>query len=186
MKLSTFVLLPCCADKGWPEIERIHPNLAKLYAFIVLPLSLLPPAMLYYAGTQYPESFLHQASNKNWGMIALAFFLTEILTLLFMGWLIKQLADSNSLSIDYHDSYLLAGIAPIPLWLSSLGLFVPSLGFNAIVSLFALGVSCGVVYHGIEGLCHTQEDVTAGSIVQTVIGAGLVAWALLLMWVIPL
>ncbi len=88
--------------------------------------------------------------------------------------------------MDYHDAYLLAGIAPIPLWLSSLGLFVPSLGFNAVLSLAALGLSCGIIYHGIEGLCHTREDVTAASIVQTVIGAGLIAWALLLMLVVLL
>lgn len=186
MKLSTLSLLPLSADRGWPEIERIHPRLLKLYAFIVLPLSLLPPAMLYYAGALSSESFLHQAANKNWGEVAAAFFLTEMLTLFGMGWLIKQVAETNKLRIDHHDSFLLAGIAPIPLWLSSLGLFSPSLGFNVILSLVALGVSCGVIYHGIEGLCHTREDVTAASIVHTVIGAGLIAWALLLMWVVPL
>ncbi|HEX8981122.1 MAG TPA: YIP1 family protein [Parasulfuritortus sp.] len=186
MKLSTISHLPLSADQGWPEIERAHPHLVKLYALIVLPLSLLPPAMLYYAGTQYPDSFLHQAANKNWGEVAAAFFLTELFTLLAMGWLIKQVAETNNLRIDYHDSFLLAGIAPIPLWLSSLGLFAPSLGFNAVLSLIALGLSCGVIYHGIEGLCHTHEDVTAAGIVHTVIGAGLIAWALLLMWVLPL
>jgi hypothetical protein len=63
---------------------------------------------------------------------------------------------------------------------------VPSLGFNAVLSLAALGLSCGIIYHGIEGLCHTREDVTAAGIVQTVIGAGLIAWALLLMLVVLL
>lgn len=50
--------------------------------------------------------------------------------------------------------------------------------------LAALGVFCGIVHHGIEGLCHTREKVVAASVVQTVIGAGLIAWALLLMLVV--
>lgn len=186
MKLSVISHLPLSSDQGWPEIERIHPRLVKLFAFIVLPLSLLPPAMLYYAGSQYPEAFLPQASTKDWSVVATAFFFTELITVLAMGWLIKQVAETDGLGMDYHDAYLLAGIAPIPLWLSSLGLFVPSLGFNAILSLAALGLSCGIIYHGIEGLSHTREDVTAASIVQTVIGAGLIAWALLLMLVVLL
>lgn len=186
MKLSTLHRLPLTADQGWPEIERLHPRLIRLFAFIVLPLSLLPPAMLYYVGHAYPEVFLPHSAGKDWGLIAGVFFLAEVATVLGMGWLIRQAVQSSGLRIDDHDAYLLAGIAPIPLWLSSLGLLVPSLGFNAVLSLAALGLSFGIIYHGIEGLCHTREDVTAAGIVQTVFGAGLIAWALLLMLVVLL
>ena len=186
MKLSTLSQLPFSADRGWPEIERIHPRLVKLFAFLVLPLSLLPPAMLYYAGTHYPEVFLPQAADRDWGLIAGVFFLAEMVTLLVMGWLIREVAQTNGLRIDNHDAYLLAAIAPIPLWLSSLGLLVPSLAFNVVLALVALGVSCGIIYRGIEGLCHTREDVSAAGIVQIVTGAGLMAWALLLMLVVML
>lgn len=181
MKLSTLSQLPFSADVGWPEIERIHPRLVKLFAFVVLPLSLLPPAMLVYAGTRYPEAFLPQAAGKDWPLIAGAFFVAEMATFLLMGWLIRQVSQANGLRIDYHDAYLLAALAPIPLWLSSLGLLVPSLGFNAVLSLAALAVSCGIIYHGVEALCHSREEVSAAGIVQAVIGAGLIAWALLLM-----
>lgn len=183
MNLISLSKLPFSTAQGWPELEKIHPELLKVFAFIVLPLSLLPPAMLYYAGTHYPESFLKGSAGDAWGDIAVVFFLAEMLTFMGMGWLIKQVADSNRLKIDRHDAYLLAAIAPIPLWLSSLGLLVPSLAFNAALSLVALGLSCGIIYHGIEGLCHTREDITAGAIVQTVIGAGLIAWVLLLVMV---
>jgi hypothetical protein len=183
MKLTALSHIALSADEGWPEIERMHPKLLKLYALIVLPLSLLPPAMVYYAGVSHPEVFLQQG-DKQWGMIAMIFFLAEMTTMLVMGWLIRQVAESDGLRIDYHDAYLLAGIAPIPLWLSSLGLLIPSLGINAALSLVALGLSCGIIYHGIEGLCHSREEVTAAGIVQTVIGAGLIAWALLLTLVV--
>jgi hypothetical protein len=180
MNLISLSKLPFSTEQGWPELEKIHPGLLKMFAFVVLPLSLLPPGMIYYAGTHYPESFFKGAAGSAWDEIAMVFFLAEMLTFLGMGWLIKQIANSNGLKIDHHDAHLLAAIAPIPLWLSSLGLLVPSLAFNAGLSLVALGLSCGIIYHGVEGLCHTREDITAGAIVQTVIGAGLIAWALLL------
>ncbi len=186
MKLSALSRLPLSADQGWPEIERLHPRLIKVFAFIVLPLSILPPLMLYYVGSHDPEVFLPQSAGKNWGTIAAVFFLTEMFTLLLMGWLIKQVAEGNKLSIGYHDSYLLAAIAPVPLWLSSLGLLVPSLAFNVLLSLAAFGLSCGIIYHGIEALAHTREEVCAACVVQIVIGAGLIAWALLLMLVVLL
>lgn len=186
MNLISLSKLPFSTAQGWPELEKIHPGLLKVFSFIVLPLSLLPPAMLYYAGTNYPESFFKGAAGNAWGEIGVVFFLAEMLTFIGMGWLIKQVADSNRLKIDRHDAYLLAAIAPIPLWLSSLGLLVPSLAFNVGLSLVALGLSCGIIYHGIEGLSHMREDVTAAAIVQTVIGAGLTAWALLLVMVMLL
>lgn len=186
MNLISLSKLPLSTTQGWPELEKIHPRLLKLFAFVVLPLSLLPPGMLYFAGTHYPESFFAESIGKDWGTIAVVFFLAEMVTFMGMGWLIKQVAESNRLEIDYHDAYLLAAIAPIPLWLSSLGLLIPSLAFNAVLSLAALGLSCGIIYHGIEGLCHMREDVTAAAIVQTVIGASLIAWALLLLIVVML
>ncbi|MHB1084694.1 MAG: YIP1 family protein [Thiobacillus sp.] len=186
MNLISLSKLPFSTAQGWPELEKNPPGLLKVFTFVVLPLSMLPPGMIYYAGTHYPESFLKGAAGSDWGEIAMAFFLTEMLTFLGMGWLIKQVADSNQLKIDRHDAYLLAAIAPIPLWLSSLGLLVPSLAFNAALSLMALGLSCGIIYHGIKGLCHTREGITAGAIVQTVIGASLIAWVLLLLMVMPM
>ena len=186
MNLLSLSKLPISAAQGWPELEKIHPRLVKVFTFVVLPLSLLPPGLLYYAGTHYPESFFTGAAGKNWGEIAVVFFLAEMLTFWGMGWLIRQVTESHGLKIDDHDAYLLAALAPIPLWLLSLGLLVPSLTFNAALSLVALGLSCGIIYHGIEGLCHMREDVTAAGIVQTVIGAGLSAWSLLLLMVVLL
>lgn len=186
MGLISLAKLPWSAEQGWPELSRSRPSLVRLFARLVLPLSLLPPAMIYYAGTRYPEVFLAGAAAKDWGRVAVVFFLAEMQTVLAMGWLIRQVALTNSLTLDRHDAFLLAAIAPVPLWLASLGLLVPNLGFNALLSLAALVVSCGLIYHGIEGLCRTREDVTAAAIVQTVIGAGLAAWALLLVLVVML
>jgi hypothetical protein len=186
MKLTAISQLPLSADHGWPEIARLQPGLLRLLVLSLLPLSLLPPAMLYYAGSHYPEVFLAQPAGKDWEAIAVAFFLLEMATLTGMGWLIRQVAATNGMRISQDQAYFLATIAPVPLWISSLGLLVPSLGFNVLLSLTALGLSCAIIYHGIQGLCHTREGVPAAATVQTVIGAGLIAWALLLLLVVVL
>jgi len=108
------------------------------------------------------------------------FFAAEIASFLGMGWLIKKVADTNALAIDYHDAYLLAAIAPVPLWLSSLGLFLPDLAVNVVLSSIAMALSCALLYHGLQALGRRREEVVAAGMVQIVIGAGLIAWALLL------
>ena len=181
MNLHGLSQLPLSAERGWPELVRIRPGLLRLFGFLVLPLSLLPPAMLYYAGTHHPEMFGEVYGRKPWGQVAAVFFTAEIVTLVAMGWLIRQVAGTNKLEIDYHDAYMLAAIAPVPMWLSSLGLLIPNLFASVIIAIVGVGLSCGILYHGILALCRTREDVVAGGIVQTVIGMGLVAWAFLLL-----
>jgi hypothetical protein len=181
MSLSSLYRMPLSADQGWPEIAQRHPSFRRLFLTLVLPLSLVPPLMLYYAGTSHPEVFPPQIDVKPWGEVAVVFFLAEIATLGFMGWLVRQVAASHGLAIDYHDAYVVAAIAPVPMWLSALGLLVPNLAAVIIVALAGLALSCGLVYHGVEALARTREDVVAAGIAQVVIGAGLIAWVLLLL-----
>lgn len=180
MNLSSLAKLPLTADEGWPDLARLYPTVGRTFLLLVLPLSLLPPAMLYYAGTHYPEVLGAGALAKNWAQAAAAFFAMEWATYLMMGGLIRRVSGSHGLRIDAQEAYLLAATAAVPLWLSSLGLLVPSLAFNATVSTMALALSCAVLYQGLQALGRTREQLVAAGIVQIVIGAGLIAWALLL------
>lgn len=186
MKILSLPKMAFSSSEGWPEIATIHPAIIKVFFYLVLPFSLLPPAMLYLSGTYYGDEIVSGYGSKPWEMISILFFLVEMTTFMTMGWLIKQIAKSHQVDVDYHDAYVLAGITPVPLWLSSLGLLVPSLAFNMVVSVSALGASCALIYHGIYALCHLHEEVTAASITQAVIGAGLAAWAVLLMVIMSL
>ncbi len=83
--------------------------------------------------------------------------------------------------IDYHDAYLLAALAPLPLWSSSIVLLIPSLALNALAVLVALGISCSLVYHGLQALCaRSDNDVTTMSATYTIMAAGVLAWGLLM------
>ena len=174
------------SDVGWLELEKGQPALARLLAYVVLPIALLPPLMLYLTGASHGDAFVTGFGGKPWGLIATVFFVAEMIGLLLMGWLISRVAAAHRLRVSSHDAYVIACIAPIPLWLSSLGLMVPNLGFNAAVSVAALAATCGLVYHGVSALAHTREEISALGITQTVMGAGLVIWALLLGLIVAL
>ena len=184
MNIAHLPQMPFSSTKGWEEIERSQPSVAKVFFLLALPLSLLPPVMLYYAGTHYGDTLFQGGSAKPWNLIAEIFFLVEMMTFGAMGWLIREVASTYKAEITLHDAYLLAAICPIPLWLSSLALLVPSLAFNAGVSLLALGLSCSIIYHGIDAFSHMREKMVAASFTYTVMGAGVVAWVFLMLLVI--
>ena len=180
MSLLTLATLPFSADYGWAALARQHSAPHRLLAFLVLPAALLPPAMLYLAGTRYPGIFPPELAGKPWGTLAAAFLLTELATLLLIGWLLGRVARSLGLAIDDRAAFLIAALAPLPLWLSSLALLVPDLGLLSGLALLALLLSFGIVYHGLVGLGRVRESVMAAATTHMALGAGLIPWVLLL------
>lgn len=168
------------SQAGWSSLEKSHPTFLSVFLTLALPLSLLPPVMMAYVGPHSGNLYIAGYSDKNWDVIAPVFFFAEMLTLGFMGWFIREVADANKVRIGMQDAYILASIAPVPLWLSSLALFVPSLAFTIGIAGIALASTCGLIYHGIHAICHMHDDLTASVITHTVMGAGLAGWALLL------
>lgn len=179
MNLLLLSTLPFSAAHTWSKLSPRRPALSRVLAFTVLPLALLPPVMLYLAGSLHSTMFPPELARSSWASIAAVFFLAEILTLLALGWLIKQVARSNGLPLDDHAAFLIAALAPIPLWLSSLGLLVPNLLFTVTLAAFALALSCRAVYHGIVELGGAREPVTAAWITQIAVGGALIPWVLL-------
>lgn len=185
MKLMSLPQMAVTSREGWPELIAEHPSVGRTFAFIVLPLALLPPAMLYFAGTHYGDELVPGFAAKPWAVLAAVFFFAEILTYIWMGWFIRQVAASYRVALDARDAYLLAALTPIPMWLSSLGLLVPNLLFCAVIALLGLAAACGMTYQGIHALCRRRESEAAPAIVHTVLGAGLAAWGILLAITLP-
>lgn len=174
------------ARTAWFLFDRLHPSLARLFLRLVLPLSLLPPLMLYYAGTYHGDQFMAGFAQRNWIAIGTIFFLAEMLTVAAMGPIIQGIARLNGAAADRTHAYLLAFAAPVPLWLSAFGLFVPNFFFAAAVGVAGAVLACFVIYHGVAVLLRISEDIVAGAITYGVMATGLIAWALLLILVIPL
>lgn len=184
MSMLSLPKIAASFHEAWAELAKMPPAIARIFALLVLPLSLIPPVMIYLAGTGYGDAFAAGYGAKPWGHIASIFFAAEILTFAGMGWLIRQIAITHGTDIGYRNAYLLAAIVPVPLWLSAFGLLVPSLAFNAAISIVALGMSCSLVYYGVSAFFRIREQVQAASITQSVFGAGLVAWAVLLLLIV--
>jgi hypothetical protein len=166
---------------GWDEVARIHPSTIKLFGLLVVPMSLIPPLMLEYAGHHYGATVFPNASAVAWSIAALFFLVTELITVPLMGWGIKVVANSKEISTNYHQAFTLASIAPIPLWLSALALFSSNVIF--ILAVVALGLvgSVMLIFRGVEGILKVEEDLVAFNIAYIVTAMGLIAWALLVM-----
>ena len=129
MNISLIIGLPFSA-KGWSVLQQKNLSIPALAWLLVVPLSFVPPVVMYYAGTHYGDSFLPGFGDKDWHFITTTLYLAELLTFFVMGWLIQSVLEGHKLQVSYHDAYLVAAIAPLPLWLSSLALLVPVLLFN--------------------------------------------------------
>lgn len=181
MTISSKLKLPFTNDGGWQGLQRRQPSIPFLAWVVVLPLSLLPPVLLYYAGTHYGDDFMSGFGGKEWRFITTILFLAELLTFFVMGWLIHSVVEGYGLKMSYQDAYLLAAIAPIPLWLSSVALLLPYLWVSVVAVLVALGLSCTLIYHGMQALCQREEDdVVLMSATYTVISASVLAWGILM------
>lgn len=182
MNPLTIIQLPFTRLAGWKDLQRRQPSIATLAWYVVLPLSLLPPALLYYAGTHYGDAFVQGFADRQWRFITTILFLAELLTFFVMGWLVHAVVNNDDeLSINYYDAYLVAALAPLPLWIAAIALLIPSLLLNVMVVLLALGLSCSLVYHGLLALCERKtNDVATMSVTYTIMAAGLLAWGLLM------
>jgi len=180
VNLVTLVRLPLSAQEGWPELACARFRLLRLFLAVVLPLSLVPPVVLYVAGTHDPGLFGDRLAERAWGGFAVAFFAAEMATLLGMSWLLRQVALTRRLSLGCRDAFLLAAVAPIPMWLSALGLLAPSLAVAALVAAVGLALTCAIVHNGLLALGRARDPVEAAGAAHVVIGAALGGWACLL------
>jgi hypothetical protein len=181
MNIMKFALLPFSGNDAWVELRRYNLSIPFLAWVVVVPMSFLPPILLYFAGTQYGDNFIQGFGGKEWRFITTILFLAELLTFFVMGWLVKVVLEGDKLQISYADAYLLAAIAPLPLWLSSLALLVPMFAVSVVAVFAGLFLSCALVYQGVRSLCELgQNDVVAMSATYTIMAASMLAWGVLM------
>lgn len=166
--------------EGWSDIARIHPSVIKLFASLVVPLSVIPPLMYAYAEVMHPGAVFPLTrpapTAGDLFVTGTVFFVVELAMVFFMGMLIQEVAESMDVTVPYEDAYTLAAIAPVPLWLSALALFVPSLWFNvAMVALAWIG-SVALIRHGVRPLLHVDDERKAHYIANLVTVGGVGAW----------
>lgn len=169
------------SDEGWNELAHMQASPLKLFLFLVVPFSLIPPLMLEYAGHHGGAIMFPDTTAQAWSMAALFFLVAELITVPLMARAIMSVTNSKEVASNYHDAFTLAAVAAVPLWLSSLVLFSDQIGL--IVAMVALGVAASVVliFRGVESILKVAEDVVALDIAFIVTAFGLIAWVLLVM-----
>ena len=186
MNVSSLSRMPFSPEAAWPELARVDSTIARAFWLFVVPLSLLPPAMIYLAGSHYGDAFFEGFGSKPWALIATIFFFCELASVRFMGWLVKLVAHAWNERVSSRNAYVLAAVAAVPLWVSSLGLLVASVAFNVILCVAALILSCAPVFQGVRSLCKISEYdiVQAAAITQLVFGGGLIARGFLMLLIV--
>ena len=180
MHLSQMPKLLVSFDEGWDELIHARPTVLRLFALLVLPMSILPPAMIYYAGGHYGEIFFHGLTPRHWHVAALIFFFAELLTVPAMAWIMRLACRAIDVRAGYRECFTLAALAPIPMWISSLVLLIPN--FAVCIAVGALGLACSlaITYRGMYALFRMHEDLRAMQMATVVTGAGLLAWLVLM------
>ncbi|MBE0613447.1 MAG: DUF1282 family protein [Burkholderiales bacterium] len=166
--------------EGWDELIRVHPSIGRMFALLVFPFSILPAAMIYYAGGHYGDVFTPGVSAQQWHFAAGVFFLAELLTVPAMAWIMHLACRANDVPAGYHQCFTLAAIAPIPMWISSLVLLIPNLAVCIVVGALGLACSLAITYRGMFALFRMHEDLRAMQMATVVTGAGLLAWLVLM------
>lgn len=164
---------------GWDTVERRHPSTRAMFLRLVLPMSLLPPAMILFASSHVGAERYPGIAFETWALLAATFLALELLSVPAMAWIIRMVAADKGARADEHDAFMVAAIAPVPLWLSSLVLLQSQVWLIVVVPLVAMAASAGLIRNGVERMLHVDEEVDAEELSMIVITMGVLAWMVL-------
>lgn len=180
MSFAHYSAMLTSETEGWPVIERSHRSIRSLLLGLVMPLSIVPPAMFafserIYPGAVFPLSVPAMTSGQllTSGLILFAMQLSMVS---FMAMLIRRMAIAQDHDPGAENAYTLAAIAPVPLWLSAFALLVPSLMVNLLILAAAWVASAALIRHGVPPLLKINDAGKAHYVSNLVTAAGVIAW----------
>lgn len=166
--------------EGWDELKRERPSVAAVFLRLVLPLALLPPAMLWMAGSAEGERHWALLDGRPLALIVAIVFFAEIATVPLMAWVTRIVAEVGGLRVGRHESALLACLAPAPLWLAALALASPNPAVLAAAAVLAVFASASLVHRGCYALLGFKDELRAFMAAFNIYAPGVLAWLLLL------
>ena len=166
--------------KGWSRVVHSKPSIHQLYLLHVIPFSLIPALMVYFSGSEYGGHLLPALSSSKLFLVATIIFVVQLVAVPIMGVIIRQLGEVAEIHPSYHDAFTLAAIAPTPLWLAPIFLFVPSISVNLVVVSLAMLATAGLIYYGVPVVFHLKEKGRAILMFGAVLTAGVIAWGFLM------
>lgn len=166
--------------KGWSRLVHSKPSIPRLYLTHVVPFSLIPPLMIYFAGSKYGGQMFPALSDSQLLLVAVILFVVELAIVPVMGVIVRQLAEVAEIHPSYHDAFTLAAVAPTPLWIAPIFLFIPSALLNLVMVSLAMIATVSLIYYGIPTVFRLKERGHAILMFGAVLTAGTVAWVFLM------
>lgn len=161
----------------WDAFTRSHMSVLTLFLLYAVPMSVIPPVMIYYAGTVYGGGLLPAVSDVQLQIIGILLFLTELAMTFVVAYLIQRMGDVIDIKPAFEDAYKLAVVVPTPLWLAPLFLFIPSFMVNLTAVSAALMISGILIFRNVPSILKVEEKGHAILLSGSILSAGLVVWA---------
>lgn len=180
MNPITLLKLFFTPTKGWEDLIKSEPSMHRLYLLHVIPFSLIPPCMIYIAGSRHSELFFDLLPGNKLIIVAVAFFLVQLVAVPAMATVVRQLAEVAEIHPSYRQAFILAAVAPTPLWLAPVFLAIPDILVNIGVTSLAMMASAGFIYYGIPTVFKIREQGHALLLFGAILMAGVIAWGFLM------
>lgn len=165
---------------GWEALMASQPTVYRLFLLHVLPFSLLPSVMIYLAGRQHGLLFFELLPGIKLAIVAFILYLVQLVVVAVMAAILRQLAEVIDVHPSYRQSFILAAVAPTPLWLAPLFLIFPSVQLNILISVVAMMAAAGFIYYGIPVVFKVEERGHVNMLFGAILVAGATAWGFLM------
>lgn len=180
MSIGTLFKLFFSPTQGWQDLVSKHPPVHRLFLLHVVPFALIPPVMIYLAGNKGQVLFLDLLPANKLLIVAIAFFLVQLIAVPLMASVIKQLSEVADAHPTYIQAFTLAAVAPTPLWLMPAFLLVPNMLVMLVVASLAMMASAGFIYYGIPETLEVREQGHRYLLFGAILTAGMTAWGFLM------
>lgn len=165
---------------GWDTFSHSHISVMRLFFLYALPMSVVPPVMIYYAGVTYGVHLLSSLSPMQLQAIGIVFFFAELVMTFLVAAVIQRLGEWEEIKCAFEDCYKLAIVVATPLWLAPLFLYIPSVTLNLTIGAAALMLSGILVFYSVPAILKVDEKGHAILLSGSILAVGLVAWAAML------
>lgn len=165
---------------GWEALMASQPSMHRLFLLHVLPFSMIPPAMIYFVGKSRTILFFDLLPGNKLILVSLILFFVQLVVVPVMASIIRQLAEIADSHPTYREAFILAAVAPTPLWMAPVFLVVPDIIVNIGITSLAMMASAGFIYYGIPTVFKIKEQGHVYLLFGAVLMAGATAWGFLM------
>lgn len=165
---------------GWEALIASKPTMHRLFLLHVLPFSLIPPVMIYIVGQSHTILFFDLLPGSKLLLVSVILFFIQLVVVPVMASILRQLAEIADSHPTYREAFILAAVAPTPLWMAPVFLFVPDIIVNMGITSLAMMASAGFIYYGIPTVFKVKEQGHVYLLFGAILMAGATAWGFLM------